>query len=177
MGIPGFGEQCSRDTRLLGLPSHASADRIREELGAEVYDSYESFAVLRNPWDWQVSLYRFMLEYEKHRQHEFAKSLSGFPEYLDWRLAEEVRTQKGFLTDSSGKMLVSTLLKFESLSSDFEVFCRARGLDVKLPHLNSSKRGDWVTYYDSSMFERVREVFEEDVELLGLKDASFDDFK
>ncbi len=62
-------------------PSHVSARRIVSELG-DTYRSYFSFAFVRNPWDWQVSLYNYMLKNRNHHQHELVENLGSFGEYI-----------------------------------------------------------------------------------------------
>ncbi len=46
---------------------HISAKELKYKLPANIYDSYFKFGFVRNPWDWQVSLYTYMLKNEnKH---------------------------------------------------------------------------------------------------------------
>ena len=79
------------------FPAHVSASKIKESLGAEKFNEYFSFAVVRNPWDWQVSLYKYALKSETHHQHELTKNLGSFEEYIKWRCENEVRYQKDFI--------------------------------------------------------------------------------
>ena len=42
--------------------THITAKELRERLPEKIYNSFFKFALVRNPWDWQVSLYHFMLK-------------------------------------------------------------------------------------------------------------------
>ena len=39
---------------------HATARDAQKELPATVFDEYYKFAFVRNPWDWQVSMYNII---------------------------------------------------------------------------------------------------------------------
>ena len=45
---------------------HATARDAKKELGEETYNTFYKFAFVRNPWDWQVSMYHFILKESKH---------------------------------------------------------------------------------------------------------------
>lgn len=52
--------------------SHRKASDI-EAMKPKIFNKFYTFAFVRNPWDWQVSLYYFMLENPDYFQHEFIK--------------------------------------------------------------------------------------------------------
>ena len=160
------------ESKELGLHGHATAAEIARFIGEEAFRGYLSCAVVRNPWDWQVSLYRYTLDKPNHHQHEFVKALGSFEAYLDWRCAEEVRLQKSFLIGGDGTCLVNRLLRFERLAEDFGGLCSELGMDLSLPHLNASQRSPWRDCYDDRLFELVRETFAEDIAYLGYEDCS-----
>src|ERR1700758_1505800 len=62
---------------------HINAKELRDKLPANVFNSYFKFGFVRNPWDWQVSLYTYMLKAKDHRDHTFIKSLKNFDEYIE----------------------------------------------------------------------------------------------
>lgn len=107
-------------------------------MGQAKFDSYFSFAFVRNPWDWQVSLYTFMLKNKNHYQHNLAKSFSGFTEYIEWRCREDVRFQRDFVFSKDGKQLVNFIGRFENLEKDFNYICSQIGISVILPKFNQS---------------------------------------
>src|SRR5260370_3193343 len=74
-----------RHHRLERLDGHATAQEIKEKLPPRIFNSFFKFAFVRNPWDWQVSLYHFMLQNKSHRQHRLIESLGSFEKYLEWR--------------------------------------------------------------------------------------------
>jgi len=149
------------------FPAHMKARDIREELPPKVYDKFYKFAFVRNPWDWQVSLYHFMLENTSHLQHELAKSMSGFDEYMEWRVTEDKHLQKDFVTDENGIQIVDFVGRYERLSDDFQHVCRALGISASLPHVNRSSHGDYRSHYDYRTIKMVEEHFKEDIEFFG----------
>jgi predicted AAA+ superfamily ATPase len=81
----------------LFYPDHITASMLADKIGRQKFSSYFSFAIVRNPWDWQVSLYNYMLENASHHhQRKLVKSFKSFDDYIGWRCNEEIRYQKDF---------------------------------------------------------------------------------
>ncbi len=160
--------------RRLRLPApatprfHMPAREVRALLSPEVFDSYFTFAFVRNPWDWQVSLYHYMLKATDHYQHELAKSFAGFDAYIRWRVDKEVRLQKAFVTDEDGRMIVDFVGRMECVDEDFAHVCRTVGLPpIRLPHKNRSRHRDYRGYYSDETREMVARAFAEDIDAFG----------
>ena len=148
--------------------THSTAEKIMNNLGKKIFDSSFSFGVVRNPWDWQVSLYEFAMENTTHPQNSFTKGLGSFENYINWRCAEEVSYQKDFLYSPSGQLLVNFVGRFENLEADFKYICDQIGIEAKLPLLNTSfNREDYKTYYSKKTIELVRRTFAPDIDLFG----------
>lgn len=146
---------------------HAFASEIISMMGRERYNSYFSFAFVRNPWDWQVSLYKFILRDPNNHHHEIVKGFTDFSEYIEWRCVEEVRHQKDFLYSDSGDKLVDYIGRFESLEDDFSFICDRIGISASLPRLNVSERRPYKEYYTSQTAELIRKTYQPDIELFG----------
>ncbi|MFQ5509850.1 MAG: sulfotransferase family 2 domain-containing protein [Leptospirillia bacterium] len=147
---------------------HLRARQIRERLTPEVYDTFYKFAFVRNPWDWQVSLYHYALDNPTHFQHELMKQLGSFEGYLRWRVEEEMRTQKDFVTDETGRLIVDYIGRLETLSDDFSHVLRTLGLkQVRLPQINRSSHKPYQDYYTDTGRELVAQAFGEDIEMFG----------
>jgi len=147
------------------LHSHIRADDYRNYLGDE-FDDYFTFTFVRNPFDWQVSLYQFMREKRSHPQHSLMLSMS-FKEYIKWRCTEEPEHQTFFILDDRDKNLVNFIGKFESLENDLKKVCELNGLKMKqLEHLGPSNRKDYREYYDSESQKLLVKTFKKDFEFL-----------
>ncbi|WP_044034115.1 sulfotransferase family 2 domain-containing protein [Microcystis aeruginosa] len=144
------------------FPAHVKASEIKESLGAEKFNEYFSFAVVRNPWDWQVSHYKYALKSETHHQHELTKNLGSFEEYIKWRCENEVRYQKDFIYENN-ELLVDFVGRYESLDNDFNEICSRIGISVSLPKLNVSNTKPYQSYYSEKSKELVKEAFEPDI--------------
>jgi hypothetical protein len=147
------------------FPSHIKAEDLRKELPEKIYSNFYKFAFVRNPWEWQVSLYHHMLQQKTHFQHTLIKSMKNFDEYIVWRVNEDKVLQKEFVTDSAGKMIVDFVGKFELLTKDFHHVCNVLNINASLPHINKSSHMHYQSYYNAETRRLVEENFSEDIEL------------
>ncbi len=147
-------------------PTHSTAPEIIGYMGREAFDSYFSFAFVRNPWDWQVSLYTYLLKTPDHFQHDLIKSFANFDEYIRWRCAEEVRFQKDFIYSEDGELLIDFIGRYENLEKDFQYVCSRIGVSASLPRENISKVKPYREYYTEETKELVRCAFDPDISLL-----------
>jgi hypothetical protein len=150
-------------------PRHLQAAKVRDMLPPEVFASYFKFAFVRNPWDWQVSLYHYMRQRDDHQQSAFIQGLDGFDTYIRWRVAEDLHLQREFVCDpADGRMLVDYIGRIETVDPDFAEICRITGLPpIQLPHVNRSKHRDYRSYYTDETRELVARAFRDDIETFG----------
>ena len=146
---------------------HITAKDLRNKLGSNRFNRFFKFAFVRNPWDWQVSLYTYMLKNEKHPQHSLIKSMSSFEEYIEWRVNTDKHLQKEFVTDETGNIMVDFVGKYENLQSDFNKICVRLAISESLPHLNVSKVRDYREYYTDKTKNLIFEHFKDDLELFS----------
>jgi hypothetical protein len=80
------------------------------------------------------------------------------------------RAQADFVTDESGAVMVSHLLRAESLQADFDALCEALSLpQVALETRNASEHRDYREYYDEDLAQRVAERYRTDIALFGYR--------
>lgn len=152
--------------KINGVRKHASASEIRNFVGANVFKNYFVFAIVRNPFDLQLSLYKYIRKSKVHRHHKFANTMS-FHDFCIWNMQNGARTQSSFIFEE-GLCLVDHIGRFESLNQDFPNICDKIGLPQKiLQHLNKSERAStWRQYYTDDLLVLVADYFREDFNLL-----------
>ena len=147
---------------------HIKAKEIQKYLNPEVYTNYHKFTFVRNPWDWQVSLYHFMLQYSDHPQHKLVKKMKTFDEYIEWRVNNDMELQKDFIIDSQGKKIVDYVGRFEHLQKDFSEILEHLSLEpVQLPYINKSKHKFYKEYYNEHTKNLIGSAFAEDIKLFN----------
>ncbi|MTJ29320.1 sulfotransferase family 2 domain-containing protein [Aphanizomenon sp. UHCC 0183] len=153
---------------------HAKAKDVQKEFSPEIYNSFYKFAFVRNPWDWQVSYYHFILKEKAHIRHELVKSMAGFEEYLKWVINTKnpfpkgaTKLQKEIITDSQGRLIVDYIGRYETLATDLNYVCQQLNLQTSLPYLNQSKHRNYQEYYNPKTIKLVEEHFQEDIALFG----------
>lgn len=72
--------------------------------------------------------------------------------------------QSHYVFDVDGNQLVDFVGKFENINSDFEIIKDKLGLDVFLPHLNSTNRSKYQTYFTEDSKQRVAELWQQDID-------------
>ena len=155
LGIPQYGPRF--------YPDHWRVSDLIEAIGETVYQRYFSFAFVRNPWDLEVSHYKYILKASKHPSQELVRRLGGFSEYIRWRCDGNAQIQSDLLTWKD-QLAVDFVGRFESLEQDFALICRQLGVRSRLPRLNRTRRDDYRSYYDDQTREMVEQAFREDLE-------------
>jgi hypothetical protein len=146
---------------------HVKAFQLKNRIAAKIFDSYFKFGFVRDPWDWQVSLYSYMLKLETHHQHKLVKSMKGFDEYIDWRVHNDLHLQKSFFYEED-VCLMDFIGKLENLKDDFRSVCERLKIDAELSRLNASRENQsYLTYYSKHSVTMVAQAFEEDIKLFG----------
>jgi hypothetical protein len=148
------------------IKKHATALEIRDSLDRDVFDSFFKFTFVRNPWDWQVSLYHFILDRPHNPGHEATKAMGSFRSFVLSREGSTF-TQTGCLTDADGNLLVDFVGKFEHLDLDFGLVCEKVGISARLPHINKMQRSGYRDYYDNETRDLTAKLYAEDIERFG----------
>ena len=124
-------------------------------LGKEKYNTYFSFAFVRNPYDRLVSWFKY---------DNFG--INTFEEWIYFFFGNIKLNQIAYLIDDKGEIRVDFIGKFENLEEDFNKVCdRLDVRHIKLPVKNKSKGRHYREYYTDKTFELVRKKLAEEIEL------------
>jgi len=155
-----------RKPPLRGVPDHIGARELRKVVPREIFDTFYKFAFVRNPWDWQVSLFHYMRELRRHPQHEIVRAMS-FEDYIHWRVTSDKHLQKDFIATDDGRLLVDFVGRFEALERDAATIFKRLGIHAALPHRNRSQHADYRSYYNEDTRALIAEHFRDDIEMFG----------
>lgn len=150
-------------------PVHTATADLKKLIPANIFNSYYKFGFVRNPWDWQVSLYHYIRKDKNHEHHHLVNTFKTFDEYIRWRVAGHVFDQKSMFYDQEENLLVDFVGKFETLNEDFDSVCNKLKLNTSLPHLNSSreKSNSFLKFYTPETLKLVEDAFADDIRLFG----------
>ena len=163
IGVPQFGPP--------RYPDHMRASELIAQIGAEQFSQYFSFAFVRNPWDWELSHYKYILKFKGHSNHAEVARLGSFSEYVRWRCDQRFQLQSDFVV-SEGKILVDFVGRFESLQSDFADVCDKIGVRAKLGQQNKTRRTRYQDHYDDRTAALIEQTFAVDIERFGYRVAT-----
>ena len=160
---------------------HAKAREAKKELSEDIYNTFYKFAFVRNPWDWQVSMYHFILQEPSHVRHQLVKSMASFEDYLDWVVDTKnpyargaSKFQKDMVTDGEGNLIVDFVGRFETLEQDFHHICQVLNLEASLPHINRTSHRNFQDYYTERTRQLLGNHFKDDIELFGYTFDGYD---
>src|SRR4051812_41308938 len=147
---------------------HIKAKELKASLPPAIFNTFLKFSFVRNPWDWQVSIYQYVLQRPDHPQRKHFSAMRGFEEYLDWRInSRRPELQKEFVLSDSGELLVDFVGRQEALERDFVTVCGHLGIEASLPHMNRSEHLDFREYYTPRTRELVAQAYKEDIDFFG----------
>lgn len=131
------------------------------------YDKHEtSYTVVRNPYTRFLSMYNFLYGV-------FSMTPKEFYDYVVDQINKDTRTAffykpQAFYVCSEGKIAVDIILRYETLSDDFEKMCTLYNLDYTLDISNkSTKYMSFNEFYEQLDSELVYELYKNDFELFG----------
>jgi hypothetical protein len=179
---------------------HGCSLQFKQYLNDDFFDELFKFSFLRNPWDLQVSCWRYYV-----RNHGVDMD---FNEYIEWKFTGSIEDMKDrlpkdnpdvnitllrngfyihrtpltyFLIDEQGNYLVDYIGSIERLQEHFSFITDKLGIkDAFLPHVNVSTirddSPDYRDYYNEKSIELVRSRFALDIFLYGYSfDGKFAD--
>ncbi len=169
--------QATRPKHVLGIkfPRHAKAVAAKEMLPGEFYRSLFKFAVVRNPWDLQVSSYHHL----KRERPDVVAETPDFGSFLRHKLDParpysylldiSQERQWEYVCDLDGSLIVDYIARYETLAEDFHTACERIGIAAPaLPHeRRATDRMGYRDYYDDGMRALVAEHYAEDIRRFG----------
>lgn len=164
-----MGWEDDGNRQFTGFHKHGSAKDVIAKLGKDRFDDYFTFAFVRNPFDFLVSLYFYIRQAKSHRFHSRVTQME-FSEFLHWYISQNPDRQTDFITDEKGDVVIDFVGRFESIEADVKHVCDILSIPFsQLPHKNLSrerKKKDFMEYYNESDKSLVKEYFHDDFDLL-----------
>lgn len=171
--------------------NHMSAQRVRDQIGPDIWDTYQKFTTIRNPYTKLISGFFYFTQPERtgkgaiiqtfrlwlkdlHRCAEkFSDELSdqSIPHYALPIELSLLDRDKYFVESTC---CVNSFIKFENLTTDLKTHLHNLQLDVDisaLAHLQSSKKQQieiW-EYYDSKHAALVEELYDWEINHFGYR--------
>ena len=140
--------------------------------GERTMESLHSFAFVRNPWDWLVSMYHYIRDPKYAHYEQMIASYMTFTEFLHYWRAK--RLQQADFFGWNGAQGVKKLYRFENLDGSLAEL--ASDLDIpapeQVPRLNVSQRAPYRQYYTRETARWVHDICPLDIEIGGY---SYDD--
>lgn len=158
IGIPQFGPRGYRD--------HMTASQLIDDRSLDWFQSQFSFAFVRNPWDWELSHYKYILRNNQHFNHKEVSGLNDFSEYVRWRCDRRTQLQSDFVMHQ-GKLVVDFVGRFENLDADFRHVCDRIDVRCRLKKLNSTRKSVYQQHYDDRTRELIGQTCKRDIEIFG----------
>lgn len=153
---------------LFGLHVHATAAQARRVLGAHVFDSYFKFAVERNPWDRQVSLYMHRC-WKTGRRPDFDRDIRS----LFYRSTEHVRLRNWPVYAIGTEVVADMILRYETFDRDLETLWQRLGIDpLPLPRKRAEYREErphYSSYYTPKSRDLVASWYAREIDALGYR--------
>ena len=147
--------------------NHIDAPRIRERVGARVWDSYFKFCFERDPWDKVVSQYYF------RRSRTDVETPATFRDFI---LQGPLVSDWGIYS-LGGEPAMDFIGRFERLDADLQTALTEIGIDapVRLSREKSSSRSDPdrpEATFTPELDARIATVFAREIRHFGYEDRS-----
>jgi hypothetical protein len=162
---------------------HFTYNEILNNHDKELLDTYQSLAIVRNPYDRAVSSYGRFLRFTSYPlKYPYIKNFEQYLTTIYYQNIKELNEepwwipQWEFVTNGK-KILVDTVLRFENLNLEWENFVKNYNSkrsnkfkissDLKIINKNDEKDENYITYYNSKCIDLVNKLYKKDFELFN----------
>lgn len=153
-----------------GAHVHATAAQVWRLVGRDVWNSYLKFAVERNPWDRQVSLYHHRA-WKTKRTPDFDRDMRS----AWYRNTEYTRLNNWAIYAIGDEVVTDRILRYEALDQDLTALFEDLGLPK--PELGRQRaqyrteqgdaRAHYSTYYSDTTRDLVGRWYKREIAALG----------
>lgn len=155
------------------LPDHTPAFQAKKILDEELWFSIKTFSVVRNPYAWCWSLWRFV---EERQDLGFVRgSFQNFLTQLEVNLVHRIGERRSFPSDliqsdyildpDSGEIIVNRLIRFEDREAIIELLAE-HGISDSTPDRPMASTGSYVGLTESEK-KIIHRICARDFDLLG----------
>jgi chondroitin 4-sulfotransferase 11 len=143
----------------------------------ELFDNYFKFTFVRNPFDWLLSTYYYIIK-TNHELNSVIKNMT-FYQFLEYYINvmmknenkqlghNKVVTLYEYITDDSGELAVDFVGKYENIQDDMKFVCNKINTQYKIVpfiNVNINRERDYKKYYDAQSINFVKKHFEKDLD-------------
>lgn len=166
---------------------HSSPRDVKELLIMEkkeyIFNEYFKFTIVRNPFDWLFSTYKYILSNTLHPLFESFKVMSFndfvkyYVEYMMLNDGISLGSNKctnlyDYVSDSKGNLLLDYIGKYETINNDIvNILQSVKIKNKELPFINVTPNNDsdYRKYYNQESRDIVEKVFSKDLEYFNYK--------
>lgn len=163
----------ARARRWLGKPTpnrgtgffqHMPAGDIRRLVGEDIWSSYFTFTIERNPWDRQVSLY-----------HWHYRNTASLPPFRSFILSpfRRKKSRNWSMYTRDDRLIVDHVIRYDNLRAGLDEVLQRVGLEegVNLPKAKSGFRSgrDYRSYYDDETRQKVADWYQPEIRAFGFE--------
>lgn len=159
---------------------HFTSKEAINVVGKKCWNDVYKFAFVRNPFAKMVSTYN---HFPRNDRFQMKSNTITFEDWVERLFSEKkdpkyyfsvkfFQPQSDWLKDHDGNISIDKVGRHENIREEFKEILDIIGLEVPLPHLNSSKKVDYRSYYNERSFDLVKNWHQEDLDNFGY---SFDD--
>jgi len=150
------------------LMKHASAVKIQEKFGSDVWSEYFKFSFIRNPYERLLSWYN-MIDKSRGNSNpnpfhaQIQKNIHSFGDFImqkkdfinDSKLPRQRITQFQKISNN-GEVIIDFVGRYENINKDFSHICRKLNIpEIELPIINKFDHQNYINYYTKEMVDEV----------------------
>ncbi len=168
-----FGNPSASQGIGMGLiPHHLPAHHLREQLGAEFWESLYTFSIVRNPFERALSLFQFLQNNGKLKGWTFGRYVDQLIRPGGFQYHGHYLSNCGYVCDADGIVLVKEVFRFEDRDQAMANIAKA----TSCPEIASSDKKTYQTghdhysqYYDSVSRRKVEKFYRDDMDRFGYR--------